>query len=454
MDFGRKRTQKYTFKSPKLEYLRELGSLVVNPEDFKGRYGRLLPLLKTNMMEGILGTLVQFYDPLYWCFTFPDYQLVPTLEEFFHLIGLPIHDQVPFSGLEEILKHQDIAEATHLNMSEIKANLTTKGGILGLPAMFLIEETRYFASMNSMDAFEVIHALLIYGLFLFPNVDDFVDINAIKIFLIRNPVPTLLVDVYHLVHLRNFHKVGMIICCVTLLYKWFISHLTRSTAFWDLKDGGINYNPILARRQFGYPMKDKPNTIFLESFFFKEGDDNEAFKEKIVHAWRHVHKKRREVLGKLGYVSLEPYLQWVQARAVNLKMPYPRQEPLSLTVKEPSLIFMTDTEKLKIALTRVQQERDAWKNKYQIVHAENEELQRHLKQKNDEELANKKRKVQKDLFSFNIVPVLGSDNRPTSGAWKMIVDKLVIEKTQMKDRIKELNRKLQRGIRSPSQQLL
>lgn len=114
---------------------------------------------------------------------------------------------------------------------------------------------------------------------------------------------------------------------------------------------------------------------------------------------------------------------------------------------------MTDTEKLKIALTRVQREKDAWKNKYQIVHAENEELQRHLKQRNDEELANKKRKVQKDLFSSSIIPVHGSDNRPTSGAWKMIVDKLVVEKTQMKDQIKELNRKLQRGIGSSSQQL-
>lgn len=163
MDFGRRRTQKYTSKSPKLEYLRELEYLVVNPKDFKGRYGRLLPLLNTNMMEGILATLVQFYDPFYLCFTFLDYQLVPTLKEFSHLIGLPIHDQVPFSSLEEILKHQDIAEATHLKMSEIKANLTTKGGILGLPSKFLIEEARYFASMNSMDAFEAILALLIYG---------------------------------------------------------------------------------------------------------------------------------------------------------------------------------------------------------------------------------------------------------------------------------------------------
>ncbi|XP_050889595.1 uncharacterized protein LOC127094865 [Lathyrus oleraceus] len=222
-------------------------------------------------------------------------------------------------------------------MSKIKANLTTKGGILGLPAKFLIDEARYFSSMKSMGTFEAILALLIYGLFPFPNVDDFVDINAIKIFLIENPVPTLLADVSHSIHLINFHKGGMIICCTTLLYKWFILHFPRSTAFWELKDGllwsqkimsfthsnfdwfdrayegvtiidscdefpnvpllstkgGINYNPILARRQFGYPMKENPNTIFLESFFFNEGEDNKVFKEKIVHTWCHVHKKRR-----------------------------------------------------------------------------------------------------------------------------------------------------------------
>ncbi|XP_050896604.1 uncharacterized protein LOC127103382 [Lathyrus oleraceus] len=255
------------------------------------------------MVEGILATLVKFYDPLYRFFTFPDYQLVPTLVEFSHLIGLSIPDQVPISGLEEIPKHQDIAEVSHLRVSEIKANLTIKGGILGLPTKFLIEEARYFSSMKSMDAFEAILALLIYGLLLFPNVDDFVDINAIKIFLIGNPVPTLLADVYHSVHLRNFHKRGMIICRTTLLYKWFISHLPWSTALWSQNimsltnygidwfdrayegvtiiyscgefpnvpllgtKGGISYNPILARGQFGYPMKDKPNTIFLERFF-------------------------------------------------------------------------------------------------------------------------------------------------------------------------------------------
>ena len=46
--------------------------------------------------------LVQFYDHLYRCFTFPDYQLVPTLEEYAHLLGIPVSDEVPFRGLEEI----------------------------------------------------------------------------------------------------------------------------------------------------------------------------------------------------------------------------------------------------------------------------------------------------------------------------------------------------------------
>lgn len=104
MDFRRRRTQKYTFKSPKLEDLRELWDLVVDPIGFKDRYRRLMSLLKTNMTYGILATLFQFYDPLYHCFTFPDYQLMPTLEEYSYLLRLPISNQIIFSILEEIPK--------------------------------------------------------------------------------------------------------------------------------------------------------------------------------------------------------------------------------------------------------------------------------------------------------------------------------------------------------------
>ncbi|XP_050896580.1 uncharacterized protein LOC127103351 [Lathyrus oleraceus] len=255
--------------------------------------------------------------------------------------------------------------------------------------------------MRSVDAFEAVFALLIYGLFLFPSFDDFLAMDAMKIFLIGNSVPTLLVDVYHFVHLRNYYSRGMITCGVRMLYKWFISHLPRSCVFWDLKDGfflsqkimslthsdivwysrdydrvniidscggfsnvpllgtkgGISYNPNLARHQLNYPMKDKPKNIHLEGLFFKEGEDCKVLKENIVHAWRHVHKPERKVLGNTNCVSLEPCLKWVQDRAINLKIPYSRQKPLPLVDKEPTYIFMTDAEKLNIVLTKAQREK-------------------------------------------------------------------------------------------------
>ena len=65
-------------------------------------------------------------------------------------------------------------------------------------------------------------------------------------------------------------------------------------------------------------MKDIPSNIKLEGLFFKEG--NQALREEIRDAWR--HKKGTEALGKPNCVSLEPYLKWVQARAIKLRMPY------------------------------------------------------------------------------------------------------------------------------------
>ena len=84
---------------------------------------------------------------------------------------------------------------------------------------FLLRKARHFAEIKDTIAFEDVFALLAYGLFLFPNVDKFVDINAIKIFLIGNPVPTLLGDTYYSIHLRNSYQRGMIICCASLLYQ-------------------------------------------------------------------------------------------------------------------------------------------------------------------------------------------------------------------------------------------
>src|SRR3954465_5374857 len=102
--------------------------------------------------------------------------------------------KIPFNGLEAIPKSPTIAAGIHLKKSEVESNWTTKGNLPGLTSQFLIKKAFDFIETGSMIAFETVLALLIYRLVLFPNINDFVDINAIKIFLIGNPVPTLLGD--------------------------------------------------------------------------------------------------------------------------------------------------------------------------------------------------------------------------------------------------------------------
>ncbi|KAI5424530.1 hypothetical protein KIW84_030636 [Lathyrus oleraceus] len=79
MDYGRRNTKKYSFRCPDLKELRKLSSFVLDPLDFKKRHGKLLSILSADVVGGLLSMLVQFYDPLYRCFTFPDFQLVPTV---------------------------------------------------------------------------------------------------------------------------------------------------------------------------------------------------------------------------------------------------------------------------------------------------------------------------------------------------------------------------------------
>ncbi|XP_050919347.1 uncharacterized protein LOC127136880 [Lathyrus oleraceus] len=228
MDIGRMNTQKYNFRCLDPMELRKLASFVDDPKGFRDRFGRLLFVLSTDVEDCLLCTLVQFYDPIYRCFTFLDYQLFPIMEEYAYLLGIPISDRVPFNGVEGILESRVIAEAIHLRKSDIDVNLTAEGGIRGLTLKFLLEKAFYFSNANVIVTFETILALLIYGLVLFPNIDNFFDVNDIRIFLIRNLVPILLCDTYFSIHHRTSKGGGTIFCCAPLLYKWFISHLPQS----------------------------------------------------------------------------------------------------------------------------------------------------------------------------------------------------------------------------------
>jgi len=217
---------------------------------------------------------------------------------------------VPFSGLEKTPKHSAIATAFHLTTAEVKAHLKPKGKLLCFSTNFLYQKAAFLDETSNHDDFDAILALLIYGLVFFPNLNNFVDINAIHIFLSKNPVPTLLADTYHSIHERTLAGRGTILCCAPLLYRWITFHLPRSPRFttnpenllWSQRlkgtiidscrefnnvpllgiRGGINYNLVLARRQFKYPMEEKPRNIHLENVYYHNQNDVRGMREQVV----------------------------------------------------------------------------------------------------------------------------------------------------------------------------
>lgn len=192
----------------------------------------------------------------------------------------------------------------------MELNLKLKRGIHGFTSKFLVDKATTFTDTGSWMDFNAILYLLIYGIVLLSNVKNFVDLDAIHIFLTKNFVPTILVDTYYSIHVRTQKKKGTIVCCIPLLYRWFILHLSNKGPFIKNKDnlkwskrimslnaediswysrsydnvklilncgnfpnvpifgtkGGIAYNLRLALRQLGYLMVDKPNSKHVEDF--------------------------------------------------------------------------------------------------------------------------------------------------------------------------------------------
>ncbi|XP_058783618.1 uncharacterized protein LOC131658328 [Vicia villosa] len=367
------------------------------------------------MEKGILSTLIQFYDALYHCFIFPDYKLLPTMEEYSSIIGLPIIGRIPFTSLEKYPKSHEIAKFTYLRKDEIEKNLVTKGGLPRFPVEFLIEKALTLLQERRKDDFEAVFALLVYGLFLFPNTGNFVDMIAIKIFMKGNHVPTLIGDTYYSIHLRNSYGKGMVTCCTPMLYKWYISHLADTHEFWRHKEGlsgphkimtltntdivwnnnhfcrmktldccgdfpnvpligtkgGISYSPVLARRQFGFPREKEPRNILWNGFFLEEKVENKEFRERIANAWNPIHRKEIKDWKTKGDLSPEPFESCIGSRAVELRMPcLPGTSLPPVRKSPPSVVSPPTIEDLQEALRKMKKSRDHWKKKFEYSEAE------------------------------------------------------------------------------------
>ncbi|RDX75439.1 hypothetical protein CR513_44664, partial [Mucuna pruriens] len=176
---------------------------------FEGRRDNLLSLLEVKVQPTALSVLAQYYDVPLQCFTFKDFQLAPTLEEYKCLLGLP---------LAKVLE------------SKIARKKRNWNGLEGISRIYLEERLHQLQKEENWSAIMNVYELLVYGIVLFSHLEDYTDLEAIEVFLAKrdrgeNPTIAVLANTYYTLNYCCERKGKSLRCCTHLLYLWMTDHL-------------------------------------------------------------------------------------------------------------------------------------------------------------------------------------------------------------------------------------
>ena len=160
--------------------------------------------------------------------------------------------------------------------------------------------------------------------------------------------------------------------------------------------GCISYNPVLAQRQFGYPIRGAPTPDVLVPFvcYYQDGFVNDTLRQ-ICHAWRNILCAEKDT--RSWSVDREvPYRQWLLDRVREVKLSYKLtdQEPLGGPVPKESTLDTKSEEiqKLKEEVEQLKRKNDVLNNDMQSLQHE------YLNVKVDNERLIKKQKVDKECI--------------------------------------------------------
>ncbi|XP_058726017.1 uncharacterized protein LOC131597330 [Vicia villosa] len=274
-------------------------------------------------------------------------------------------------------------------------------------------------------------ALLIFGIILLPKNVDYIDPAAIHVFVSvkvfrMDPTPTILANIYYTIHARCEKKKGMIFCCVHILFSWLTSHLYKASYLvkdltrqeWSQKLrtikvdsifgyarklnferiiyrcgdfhnvpligtlGCINYNPVLALRQLGHSMDDKPSEEqIMELILHNMGKGEPRELKKVIHAWSFVQTKN---FGPKNVIAKEPYTSLVLERVKKNPLPFVVDPAYKPDIPNPVLLSVEEVEELRAALEASQKEKEDLELKMLQLTNERSQLRLGVKEKNQE----------------------------------------------------------------------
>jgi len=119
--------------------------------------------------------------------------------------------------------------------------------------------------------------------------------------------------------------------------------------------GCVNYNLILAQRQFGYHIRGSPIAASLTTLlaYHGEGDATETLRH-IRSAWKKVIRMERD--SRAWGINREiPYHQWVMERVSKVKLPFRRIPTQSRNEEQNQDIESGEVKKLKEEVARLKE---------------------------------------------------------------------------------------------------
>ena len=117
---------------------------------FREAYRNILDLTIAEISTEAIASLAQYYDQPLRCFTFGDFQSVPTVEEFEEILGCPLEGRKPylFSGfLPSLRKIAFVVRDSARGLDRVKQ---TRNGIVGLPQKYLEGKARDMTNQNAL----------------------------------------------------------------------------------------------------------------------------------------------------------------------------------------------------------------------------------------------------------------------------------------------------------------
>jgi len=215
--------------------------------------------------------------------------------------------------------------------------------------------------------------------------------------------------------------------------------------------GCVNYNPTLAQRQFGYPIRGAPTAASLTTLlaYYGKGDTDKILRQ-IRNAWKRVIRMERD-LRSWGIDRDIPYHQWVTERVSQVKLPFRRISTPSKNAEPSQDIESGEVKKLKEEIARLKEKNVKMTDDLLSLRHNYADLNRYYEEKTKayEGLIQKQRaerdytyRVKQDLSAANKELAMRVEERnmalSAERQWKSLYEDIKRDKQEALRRLQEL----------------